>query len=73
MGSSKKAPTALWLNITMIAVLARFLFEGTAFQLGGMTVDWGALDPMLVTAVVGVPAALYGWRRQTDAKHGKVD
>lgn len=70
--TGSKAPTALWLNITMFAVLARFIFEGTAFTIGGFTVDWGDLDPMLVTAIVGVPAALYGWRRQTDAKHGKV-
>jgi hypothetical protein len=68
-----KAPTALWLNLTMIAVLARFLFEGTHVSIAGLQMNWGTLDPLLVAAVVGVPAALYGYRRATDARHGKVE
>jgi len=61
----KKAPTALWLNLTMIAVLFRFLVEGSTLY----GHSFGSLDGLLVAAVCGVPAALYGYRRATDAKH----
>lgn len=73
-GSSKKAPTAFWLNATMALVLLRFLLEGSKITIPGyFEHEFGELEAMLVTAIVGVPAALYGWRRQTDAKHGKVE
>ena len=63
MTPAGKAPTAKWLNIF-------FTLTALKYALGGMTIfgfDIPALDPMLASAMVALPGAVYWGRRHTEA------
>jgi len=67
-GKGKSSKTATVYIITMLFVWFKFVLSDTSFTVMEHSFVIGALDPMLVGAMVGAAGAVYGWRRQQDSK-----
>lgn len=68
-----KSMTATMSIVAFAIVMVKVLFSGAAIVIGGFSYDFGEIDSLAITALLGPTLGAYAWRRHTAAVYGETD